>query len=55
MQMRQEDIDLLAAVMYRDIAAWLDLRSKERGEKDEDDRIPTRRFCHERWGGDQGV
>ena len=47
MQMRQADIDMLAAIMYRDIAAWLDLRSKERGEKDEDDRIPARRFYND--------
>jgi len=55
MQMRQEDIDLLAAVMYRDIVAWIDRQREERGEKDEDDRIPTRRFCHERRDRDQGV
>ena len=55
MQMRQADIDMLAAIMYRDIAAWIDQQRKEGGKKDEDDRIPTRRFCHERWGGDQGV
>ena len=44
MQMRQADIDMLAAIMYRDIAAWLDHRRKEGGEKDEDDRIPTFRL-----------
>lgn len=31
MQMRQEDIDLLAAVMYRDIAAWIDQQRSEGG------------------------
>lgn len=44
MQMRQADIDMLAAIMYRDIAAWIDQQRSERGEKDENDRIPTFRL-----------